>query len=234
MRERSDVHCLHEPFMYDYYLNPNRVRPTRDMPYFEPDPGHPQDFASIAKKILTLAETTPVFFKDMSYYITPYLETQPDFFTRIINTFLIRDPAASIASYYALDNAVTLEEIGYEAQWTQVETLTANNINCQVLETETIQTNPVEEITAWWKRLGLSTIEQAFSWSDKTPGDWKQVETWHESTLSNTSIRIRQASDSVREKEKYRNAASEAPHLDEFLAHHTQYYCKLKQLAISN
>ncbi len=232
MRERGDMHCLHEPFMYDYYLNPDRERPTRDMPYFEPEADHLRDFDGIAKKILTLAEKQPVFFKDMSYYLTPYLDSGREFFKQIQNTFLIRDPAASIASYYALDNAVTLEEIGYEAQWTHTQALTKHAINYRVLQTETIQTDPINEITSWWETLGLSNIQEAFQWNDETPDDWKQVATWHAATLSNTSIRIRQSSDATVEQEKYQRALAGAPHLAGYFQHHNNYYLKLKELAV--
>lgn len=230
MRERGDLHCLHEPFMYDYYLNPDRTRSTRNMPFFKPEADHPRDFDSIVKMILTLAETTPVFFKDMSYYVIPYLETHAEFFKKIENTFLIRDPAASIASYYALDNAVTLEEIGYEAQWVHAETLINNDIACRVIETERIQTHPEAEISKWWETLAIPFTKNAFDWSDNIPDDWKQVETWHAATLANDKIKIRKPQDSDREQERYAEAVAQAPHLADYLTHHTRYYRRLKKI----
>ena len=37
MRERGDLGVLHEPFMYDYYLN----QTSRIFADFTPEPGHP-------------------------------------------------------------------------------------------------------------------------------------------------------------------------------------------------
>ena len=37
MRERGDLTCFHEPFMYDYYVH----RQVRVMPHFDVMPDHP-------------------------------------------------------------------------------------------------------------------------------------------------------------------------------------------------
>ncbi len=41
-----------------------------------------------------------------------YLKNDDDFLKKLNNTFLIRDPAKAIASYYAMHPEVTIEEIG--------------------------------------------------------------------------------------------------------------------------
>jgi len=231
MRERGDLHCLHEPFMHDYYLNPERLRPTRDMPFFIPQQAHPIEVDSIVAMILKHAESTPVFFKDMSYYLTPYLESHQTFFKRINHTFLIRNPKASIASYYAMDNAVTCEEIGYEALWLQLETLTQLGIEPIVLEAEAIQIDTQSVISNWWQRLGLSHVSDAFSWDSTVPDEWKQVQPWHRSTLASTSIRQRSNKDENAEQSRFDTAAIEAPHLQEYLEYHEPFYLRLRELA---
>ena len=62
MRERGDLTCFHEPFMYDYYLN----RSPRKMPQFEPEEDQHRTYAETWDLILDAAEQGPVFFKDMS------------------------------------------------------------------------------------------------------------------------------------------------------------------------
>ncbi len=37
MRERGDLDCAHEPFIYDYYVH----RKIRVMPHFDVQEGHP-------------------------------------------------------------------------------------------------------------------------------------------------------------------------------------------------
>lgn len=110
MRERGDLHCFHEPFMYDYYIH----RKVRPMPMFEPDAARPVNYDSIKQLLLNTANQKPIFFKDRSYYVVSQLDRDPNFSSRIKNIFLIRDPRLSIPSYLKLDNQLTLEEVGIE------------------------------------------------------------------------------------------------------------------------
>ena len=96
MRARGDLACLHEPFMYDYYIN----RSTRQMPHFDAMDDHPRSYDAIRDMILARAEQGPVFFKDMSYYVMPHILADEAFFTRVTHSFLIRDPRASILERY--------------------------------------------------------------------------------------------------------------------------------------
>ena len=113
MRERGDLRCAHEPFMYDYYVH----RKVRTMPLFDVQPDHPVEYIDIRNQLLTWAGTSTVFFKDMSYYVMPQILEDEVFLGKITHCFLIRDPLASILSYFKLDPDVTLEEIGIEAHW---------------------------------------------------------------------------------------------------------------------
>lgn len=121
MRERGDLDCLHEPFMYDYYVH----RQVRRMPHFDVQKDHPTSYGAIRDMILERAEKGPVFFKDMSYYVMPHLLDDRDFAGRLTNVFLVRDPIASIPSYHKLDPDLTLEEIGLEAQAVHFDALEA-------------------------------------------------------------------------------------------------------------
>ena len=108
MPERGDLDCAHEPFMYDYYVH----RGIRVMPHFDIRPDHPVSYATIRDHLIARSERGPVFFKDMSYYVMPHILDDAIFAERLVNTFLIRDPVASITSYHKLDPEVTLDEIG--------------------------------------------------------------------------------------------------------------------------
>ena len=55
MRARGDLDCLHEPFMYDYYIN----RSTRQMPHFDAMDEHPKSYEAIRDMILAKAEDGP-------------------------------------------------------------------------------------------------------------------------------------------------------------------------------
>ncbi len=227
MRERGDLHCLHEPFMYDYYLNPQKPETRRDMPHFRPESEHPHDYPGIRNMILEQAESTPVFFKDMSYYMKPYLDTENEFFTRISHGFLIRNPQATIASYFKMDESVTLEEIGIEAQWQHVEALQGMGIHPFILEAEAVQRDPQMEIKKWWQSIGLNSIDSAFSWSSEPPSDWTQVQAWHQSSIANNTIRKRNQKDDEIEKQRFDNAVIKAPHLQDYLEYHMPFYQRM-------
>ena len=113
MRERGDLDVLHEPFMYDYYLN----RAPRRFPDFRPDPDHPANYADTRRMILRRAEGGPVFFKDMAYYVLDTLPDDAEFRDAITHAFLVRHPAESILSYARKDPGFASVELGIEAEW---------------------------------------------------------------------------------------------------------------------
>ena len=113
MRERGDLYCMHEPFLHYYYIEESNKR----LPYFNADDDHPTGYEATRDSILRLAEKSPVFAKDMSYYVIPELLEDHEFCTQIRHCFLIRSPLKSILSYYRLDPEVSLDEIGIDSQW---------------------------------------------------------------------------------------------------------------------
>ena len=112
MLERGDMTTLHEPFLYRYYVHEGR----KHLPRFDVDPRRPVSYEDIRSMIMETARSRPVFVKDMCYYVHDRIHRDPDFIRRMTSTFLVRDPARAIPSYFRLDPSVTLEEIGYEAQ----------------------------------------------------------------------------------------------------------------------
>lgn len=227
IRERGDLQCLHEPFMYDYYLS----QAKRDMPYFTPAPDQPTSYAAVRDMILKKAESTPVFLKDMSYYVVNYLAQDFAFHQRLTNCFLIRNPKAAIASYYQLDPEVTLEEIGFEAQWRHYCYLTELGLQCTVIQAESIRRDTRRAVGEWWSAIGLSFVENAFEWSDQPPKDWQQVEQWHASSIASCAIKKYCDGDAEAEQMRFDRALREAPHLQNYLDHHQIYYARLAEQA---
>lgn len=224
MRERGDMYCLHEPFMYDYYIN----QQYRQMPFFEPQKNHPVSYAEVRDMIFKKAQEVPVFLKDMSYYVTSELSRDPEFSQLITHCFLIRNPKASIASYYKLDNELTLDEVGIEAQWKHYSYLVKLGCSPVVIQTESIRKNMRGVMNAWWAAINLSPVEKAFEWGNEHPDDWNQVKTWHESSIESRSIRPWSASDEAAEEHRFENAVENAPHLRAYYNHHAKYYKMLE------
>ncbi|WP_299843245.1 hypothetical protein [uncultured Roseovarius sp.] len=228
MRERGDLWCAHEPFMYDYYVHRGVAR----MPHFDVRPDHPVRYEDIRDMLVEKAASEPVFFKDMAYYVMPSILSDPDFIHRLTHVFLIRYPVASILSYHKLDPDLTLEEIGIEAQWRLYEALREMGVDTAVIEAEAVQHDTRAVMAALWQRIGLPFRAQAFDWQDTTPKDWQQVGSWHDAASSSSGIRPIDPKEIARKKQEFEVLCQKVPHLAEYLAHHMPYYQRLKEVAL--
>jgi len=185
MRERGDVDVMHEPFMYEYYLNnPNRVFAD-----FTPDPDHPKTYAAIRDMILTRAQTQPVFFKDMAYYVLDHLPGDPDFMAAAHHAFLIRDPAESILSYHRRDPGFTCEEVGIEAQSRLFEALRAAGQSPLVIRASDVRAAPEAQIARYCAAAGLRHRPAALNWDSSLPKGWETVQDWHGDVIKSGAIR---------------------------------------------
>ncbi len=229
MRERGDCHCLHEPFMYYYYLH----KGVRAMPHFEAKADHPTAFGDIIAMMRREAENRTVFAKDMAYYVLPELLSQPELAREFRHVFLIRDPRRALMSYYRLDPEFLCEEAGLESQWRVfrwVSELTGETP--PVVRAEDIQQDTRGVVGALWTSLGLPFVEAAFSWqAGSIPGDWQQVGTWHERTVRQGGIAADKRSDDDIQAE-FDALCAEAPALADYFQHHWPYYLELSAYAI--
>lgn len=229
MRERGDLTCYHEPFMYHYYVGLGH----RHFPHHKIDPAHPTGFREIWQMLVDAAETGPVFFKDMAYYVWPGVEAHPALAGAIRHAFLIRDPRRSILSYHRLDPEFTSAEAGLEAEWCLADWVArTTGRRPPVIEAEAIQREPQAVMRALWSRLGLDDRPHAFDWSrESVPEDWQQVAGWHQGVSASTGIRPPDEDDAAIDAQ-FATAAATAPRLDTLLAHHLPFYRKLKAWAL--
>ena len=230
MRERGDLTCFHEPFIYDYYIH----RKVRVIPFFKTEENRPVSFNEVRKMLLKQAESTPVFFKDMSYYVVPQLLDDVEFNRCLTNCFLIRNPIASIASYFKLDPAVTREEIGLEAQWRHYAALAEMpNKKRVIIQAEDIRNNPKKAVRGLWRAIGLTDADHAFEWGEETPRDWQQVEGWHRDVIKSKGIRPITTDELESQIRTFEQIAKKYPVMLDYLAHHQPYYEALKAQAIN-
>jgi len=228
MRERGDLDCLHEPFMHDYYIH----HQTRRMPMFDPHPDHPTSYAEVRAMIQTHAAARPVFLKDMSYYVYPHLLEDRQFCDQMNHAFLVRDPAASIASYYQLDPDVTQVEIGIEAQWRHFQALRELGHTPVVLLAEDVRADPQAMIGAYWKAVGLDDAPQAFDWQGGAPQDWQPVAGWHGDVMASQGIKPPSEGEHQKQQERFEIAATKRPDLRDMLEHHREFHQRLAEHAL--
>ena len=222
MRERGDLDVLHEPFMYDYYLN----RAPRRFPDFRPDPDHPADYADTRQMILRRAEGGPVFFKDMAYYVLDTLPDDAEFRDAITHAFLVRHPAESILSYARKDPGFASVELGIEAEWVLYQTLREAGYAPLVILSDDLRRDPEAVMRAYGAHVGLRNRPEALSWDRQVPSDWEAVQAWHGEVLASGQIRPpEREGDPVAEV-----AALGAPYTD-YLDHHLTFYEILRDVA---
>ena len=155
MLERGDFKTFHEPFIYLYYIHDAK----KELIHFDVDPTHPTSYDDIKSMLLEAARHSPVFVKDMCYYVSDYILEDVDFLKRIRSTFLIRDPRRAIISYYKIDGNVSLEEIGLEAQYRQYERIKEiTGEQPVVIDAQDIIDDTETTIRAYCSALGLNFI----------------------------------------------------------------------------
>ena len=222
MRERGDCHAFHEPFMYHYYLG----KLGKVYAGFDPDPSHPRTFADIRAMILEQAAQSPVFLKDMGYYVLPEILDDVTFLDRMTHAILVRDPAESIVSYAKVTADFSSQEVGFRSLWQLYEGLTARGHNVHVICADKLRAAPAETLGEYWAFAGLSAMPHALRWDASVPKGWETVSTWHAKTLQSGGIQKPRTSDA-----QPALVALGPPFTDYYAAHKPYYDRLLAQVA---
>ncbi|MGI9389790.1 MAG: hypothetical protein ACR2O1_07015 [Boseongicola sp.] len=222
MRARGDIEVLHEPFMYHHYL----TQTERLFPDFTPEPGHPQTYSDIRQMIIDRSASSPIFFKDMAYYVLADLPADPDFAVRMSHAFLVRDPAESIVSYHGRDPDFTLAELGLEAQYKLYQALVDQGQDPLVMTADQLRNMPEATLGRYWRHVGLARAPDAFRWGNRVPDGWQSVVAWHKDVLEHGAIK---------KPDSTRNYDAEVVDLGApfttYERHHRPYYEKMRELA---
>ena len=217
MLERGDMTTLHEPFLYLYYVHDARKR----LPHLDVDPRRPASYEDIRSMILDTARTRPVFVKDMCYYIADRIHDDVEFIRRMTSTFLVRDPAQSIPSYFRLDPRVTLEEIGCEAQHRCFERFAeVTGRTPVVIDAADLAADPAGTLRAYCRQVELPFIPEALQWNAELPQAWRDVGGWHVDLAGSTGIARSRSPDGT--------GLGAAPHLRDYYEHHLPFYRKMR------
>jgi hypothetical protein len=185
MIERGDMNILHEPFSYYYYVQQDDA--TIEQQYVDPE--HPTDYADIKDHIQTTADTQPAFFKDMCAHCYDALAEDEVFLKKLQNTFLIRDPAKAIASYYAMNPKVTIEEIGLK----QISGIFERVADMEgeapiVVDADDLEEDPDGIMRSYCQRLDIPFLPQAMSWAPEHQEEWEIWKDWHKDAAQSTGI----------------------------------------------
>lgn len=220
MMERRDFNILHEPFSYLYYVHQEGA--TISQQYVDPD--HPTDFDGIKTHVEQAAADGPVFFKDMCSHCYDELHGDDRFLRRLTNTFLIRDPAKAIASYYAMNPQVTVEEIGLRQLSEIHDCVAALDENPVIVDADDLEDDPDGTINAYCQALGLKFIPEAMTWESEQKQEWEIWKDWHQDAAKSTGI--------VKNMETFEVTVENSDHLKAYYEDQLPYYRALYERRI--
>ena len=169
---RADCAVSDEPFYAAYLYETGLAHPMRGRVIAS----QPNDWRNVVRKVTGPApEGRAVWYqKHMAHHMLPHhgLHWLPDF----QNCFLIRDPAAVLASYAAKREEVTAADLGFHRQ-AEIFDREADRLGHAppVLDAKDVLTDPRQALSALCRRLGIAFDEAMLSWPAgrrETDGVW--------------------------------------------------------------
>lgn len=218
MMARSDMTVLHEPFSYVYYVHEGQAAIVQEYV----DPTHPTTYEGIRAHIVTSGEQAPVFVKDMALHCWSHLRDDQAFVRRLTHTFLIREPASAIASFYARYPQVRCDEIGYEQLWqlfVRVQEVTQRLP--VVVDADELVANPTGIVRAYCEAVGLPFMPQALHWEAGHQATWDSWKQWH--------VDVSQSTELVQRANVYATTVDNSAHLRTYYDYHLPFYQELYQ-----
>ena len=181
---RTDCAVTDEPFYAAYLAATGLIHPMRD----EVIASQPTNWRLVADSLVGPApEGKPIWYqKHMTHHLLPQFGRE--WSDRFVNAFLIRAPAAVLASYAHKRDDFTLEEIGLPAQ-AELFDRAAERLGRAppVVESQDVLADPRGLLTLLCKACGIAFDEAMLSWAPgRRASDGVWAPAWYE-TLERSS-----------------------------------------------
>jgi hypothetical protein len=180
MSARGDHTVFDEPFSRSYYYGPDR----RSARYDETLPA--SSAHEVLEQVEAAAQDGPVFVKDMAYQAAELLG--PDLLKRFSNSFLVRDPAATLRSLARHWPDFTDEEAGWSRLDEAADVVESLGDPLVVVEADALCADPAGVVEAWCRAMDLPYDEDALSWDPGMRPEWELWGDWHRSTARATGF----------------------------------------------
>lgn len=181
---RPDCAVVDEPFYAAYLAGTGLDHPMRE----DVLAAQPLDWRVVAEDLVT-AEPAAVFYqKHMTHHMLPGFGV--DWTARCVNAFLIRDPAAVLASYVEKRSEVSLDDIGVVRQRELFER-EADRIGRAppVVEGADVLDDPREMLTRLCVALGVPFREEMLRWPPgRRASDGVWAPAWYEAVERSTGF----------------------------------------------
>jgi sulfate adenylyltransferase len=180
--ERDDFEVLHEPFSASYYYGEDRLSDR----FADAEPKPEYDYERVAEDVFRPREER-VFLKDMAYHAKKLLS--PEFASRFVNTFIVRDPKYVLMSLYKMWPDFTLEETGYEDLYRMFRYATDAGEEVAVVDAMTFTENPAGVLAAYCEHLEVPFTAGSLTWESRDVKRWDNWEGWHADAEESTGIK---------------------------------------------
>ncbi len=215
MISRGDLHVVHEPFSQLYYFLERQAAAVEA----EFSGNAAKSYEEIRDELIQLSRQQIVLFKDMCYHCLKHVATDEGFLAKTRHLFLIRDPAKSIASHYAMNADVTLEEIGIEAACKLFRRVLEADLTPVVVDADDLVANPEGLAKALFHELNLSECAQALRWEAGHRPEWDTWKAWHVEAAKSNKIEKRE--------NRYAHTVENHEGLKRYYEHHLPFYQEL-------
>ncbi|MFE9818646.1 sulfotransferase family protein [Streptomyces sp. NPDC005773] len=223
MAERGDVTVVHEPLVL--LTDHGQVTvPAVDDGDAADDAGARtvtvRTPADLLSQLTELGTRRPVFFKDTLEYHYQYLFDHPERIASFTHTFIVREPARTIASHYAVKPELACHEIGYEHQYALFELAwKVTGRRPVVISAERLLADPPAVVAAYCEGVGLPFLPEALTWEPGERAEWRQNERWHRDASASSAFSAPERA--------YAVTVENDPRLRGFYQHHLPYYERL-------
>src|SRR3712207_253509 len=179
--ERDDFEVLHEPFSASYYYGEDRLSDR----FADAEPNSEYSYERVVEDVFRPREER-VFVKDMAYQAKKALS--PEFASRFVNTFIVRDPKYVLMSLYKMWPDFTLEETGYEDLYRMFRYATDAGEDVAVVDAMTFSESPSGVLAAYCEHLEVPFTSGSLTWESREVQRWDNWEGWHADAEESTGI----------------------------------------------
>jgi len=215
---RADTAVVDEPFYAAYLARSGVVHPMQEAVLAS----QPNDWRDVAKALLDLVpEGKAIFYqKHMTHHMLP--EFGRDWMAHVRSAFLIRDPAAVLASYVQKRDAVTLDDIGIVQQH-ELFDREADRIGRAppVIEGVDVLANPATTLRQLCTALGIEYSDSMLRWpTGRRASDGVWAPAWYDAVEKSTCFdRPRRAAAAPLPSDLQRIADAARPHFEAMATH---------------
>ena len=139
----------------------------------------------------------------------------------ITHTFIVREPAAAIASHVAVKADASCADIGYEHQHALFALLRELGLEPVVLDSDRLVAEPAGTVAAYCAAVGLPYRPQALRWEAGHRPEWERTRRWHLAVEASTGFAAAPA-----------RPVELTGHLRDYYTHHRPYYDRMVRHAL--